>query len=124
MDQGWFVHILENPRKPQDTVLMWCTTAFERCVYMRQAKPCRFGPAERIGAAIGAVAAQIDDGADAMTPRCQAHLPGQRVVGPVKPPRRYHAPIAPTQAQDGVVNEKRIAPGGGGRHAPLFQPRA
>jgi len=102
---------------------MRCATAFEWCVYMRQAKPRRFGPAECVGAAIGAVAAQIDDGADAMTPRCEAYLPGQRVVGPVKPPRRHDAPIAPTQAQDGVVNEKRIAPGGRGRHALLFQPR-
>ena len=91
---------------------------------MGQAKPRRFGPAERIGAAIGAVAAQIDDGANAMMPRRLTHLPGQRVVGPVKPPRRHHAPIAPPQTEDGVVNEQRIAPGGRGRHALLFQPRA
>ena len=124
MDQSWFCHVLENPCKPLDTILMWCTTAFERCVYMREAKTRRFSPAERIGAAIGAVAPQIDDGADAVTPRCQASLPRQRVVGPVKTPRRNHAPIAPTQTQDRVVNEKRIAPGVRGRHAPLFQPRA
>jgi hypothetical protein len=79
---------------------------------MRQAKPRRFGPAQRIGAAIGAMSPQIDDGADAMMPRHLAHLPGQRVVGSVKPPGRHHTPIAPTQAQNGVVNEKRIAPGG------------
>jgi len=99
-------------------------TAFERCVYMGQAKPRRFCPAERIGAAIGAVAAQIDDGADAMMPRCLANLPGQRVVGSIKPARRHHAPIAPTQAQDGVIYEKRIAPGRAKLHALLFQPRA
>ena len=124
MDQRRFFHILENPCQTQDTVLMRGAAAFKRRVYMRQAKPRGFGPAERIRTAIGAVAAQIDDGSDAMLPRCLAHLPGQRVVGPVKPPRRHHAPIAPPQAQDGVVNEKRIAPGRAKPHAVLFQPCA
>ena len=76
MNQRRFFHILENLGKPQDAVLMWCAAAFERRINMGQAKPRRFGSAERIGAAIGAIAAQIDDGADAMTPRCLAHLPG------------------------------------------------
>jgi hypothetical protein len=65
---------------------------------MGKAKASGFGPAECIGAAIGAMAAQVDKGADTMAPRCQPQLPGQGVVAPVKPPRRHHAPIAPTQA--------------------------
>ena len=124
MDQRRFFHILENPRQSQNTILMRGAAAFKWRVYMRQAKPRGFGPAERIGPAIGAVAPQIDDGADTMMPRCLAHLPGQRVVGPVKPSRRHHAPIAPPQAQDGVIYKKRIAPGRAKLHAVLFQPRA
>jgi hypothetical protein len=92
--------------------------------YVGQAKARGLCPAERIGTAIGAIAAQIDHGADAMMPRGQPYLPGQRVVGPVKPARCHHAPIPPAQPQNGVIYEKRIAPGGGGGHALLFQPRA
>jgi hypothetical protein len=112
VDQRWFLNFLENPGQAQDTVLMRRAATFKRCVYMGKTKPRGFGPAECIGAAIGAMAAQIDEGADAMAPRRPAQLPGQGVVAPVKPPRRHHAPVAPTQAQDGVVNEKRISPGG------------
>jgi hypothetical protein len=124
MDERWFLNFLENPSQAQDTVLMRRAAAFKRRIYMGKTKPCGFCPAERIGAAIGAIAAQINQGADTMAPRCQPQLPGQRVVASVKPPRRHHAPIAPAKAQNGMVNEKRIAPGSGGRHVPLFQPRA
>ena len=103
---------------------MWRAAAFKRRIYMGQAKACGFGPAECIGAAIGAMAAQIDKCTDAMAPRRPAQLPRQRVVAPVKPPRRHHAPIAPAKAQNGMVNEKRVAPGGCGGHRPLFQPGA
>jgi hypothetical protein len=43
---------------------------------MRKAKARCFCPAERIGAAIGAIAAQIDDGADAMMAGGPPKLPG------------------------------------------------
>jgi hypothetical protein len=91
---------------------------------MGKTKPRGFCPAECIGAAIGAIAAQINQGADTMAPHCQPQLPGQGVVAPVKPPRRHHAPIAPAKAENGMVNEKRIAPGGSGGHRRLFQPGA
>lgn len=121
MDQRWFINFLENAGQAQNTVLMRRAAAFKWRVYMDQAKPRGLCPAKCIGPAIGTVTTQIDDGANAMAPRRPAQLPGQRVVGPVKPPRRHNAPIAPTKAQNGVVYEKRIAPGGGRRHAPLFQ---
>jgi hypothetical protein len=124
MNQRRFLHILENRCQAQDAVLMRRAAAFKGRVYMGQAKARSLCPAERICAAIGAIAAQIDHGADAMMPRGQPYLPGQRVVGPVKPARCHHAPIPPAQPQNGVIYEKRIAPGGGGGHALLFQPRA
>jgi hypothetical protein len=124
MDQRWFLDFLENPSQAQDTVLMRRAAAFKRRIYMGKTKPRGFCPAECIGAALGAIAAQINQGADTMAPRRPAQLPRQRVVASVKPPRRHHAPIAPAKAQNGMVNEKRIAPGSGGRHVPLFQPRA
>ena len=83
MDQRWFLDFLENPSQAQDTVLMRRAAAFKRRVYMGQAKPRGFGPAECIGAAIGAMAAQIDEGSDTVMPRRPAQLPGQGVVAPV-----------------------------------------
>ena len=50
---------------------------------MGKTKPRGFSPAECIGAAIGAMAAQIDEGSDTVMPHRPAQLPGQGVVAPV-----------------------------------------
>jgi hypothetical protein len=83
MNQRWFLDFLENPGQAQDTVLMRRAAAFKRRVYMGKTKPRGFSPAECIGTAIGAMAAQIDEGSDTVTPRRPAQLPGQGVVAPV-----------------------------------------
>jgi hypothetical protein len=65
---------------------------------MGKTKPRGFSPAECIGAAIGAMAAQIDEGSDTVMPRRPAQLPGQGVVAPVKPTWCHNAPIPPAKA--------------------------
>jgi hypothetical protein len=76
MDQRRFLDILENRGQAQNPVLMRCAAAFKGRVYMGEANPRGFCPAERIRAAIGAIAAQIDDGADAMMAGGPPKLPG------------------------------------------------
>ena len=99
VDQRRFGHGAVDLRQAQDAVAVRRAAALEGRVHMDQAERGRFRAAQPVGAAIGALAAEVDDGAEAEAAGGVAELPGQRVVGAVKASPLDGGPIAPAEAE-------------------------
>jgi hypothetical protein len=111
VDQHGLRQFGEQAGDPQDAVPVRRAAALEGRIGMDEAELARARAAERVGPAILPVAAQVDDRAQPVAPLRLGKLPGQRVVRAEQPPRLHHAPVAPGDAQHGVVHQQAVEPG-------------